>query len=521
MEYDFIVIGAGSAGCVVASRLSERQDLKVLLLEAGGPDDHPDIAVPLAWRSLRETELDWDYATTPQEYCDRRVIKMPRGKVYGGSSSTNAMIYQRGSRGDYDGWAKQGCRGWAWNDVLPYFMKSEHQERGASACHQVGGMLHVADLRQPNPLTLAFVEAAQQAGLRKNDDFNDGEQEGVGLHQVTQKDGQRHSAARAFLHPALKRSSLKAIPHAMVTRLRFEGARCVGASYVKDGEQHEAAARREVILCGGAINSPQLLMLSGIGDPTSLKKLGIDVIKDLPGVGKNLQDHARVFVSHFSKAPVSLARMNDPQERARYDAGQGGLWTSNLGEAGAFVKLNPAAPAPELQLIFLPLIDCPDNPDAHGYMLAPGLVAVQSRGALELQSADPRQPPLINPNYLAAEADMQTLVAGLKLARRILAAPAFAPYRGDEYLPGASVRSDEDIKAFIRAHLDTIFHPTGACKMGHDRLAVVNDRLQVHGIHGLRVADASIMPWIVNANTNAPCMMIGEKCAAMILAETP
>lgn len=521
MAYDFIVIGAGSAGCVVASRLSEGRDLKVLLLEAGGRDDHPDILVPLAWRSLRETKLDWDYVTTPQEHCDNRVIKMPRGKVYGGSSSTNAMIYQRGSRRDYDGWAKLGNQGWAWEDVLPYFMKSEHQERGASAHHQVGGPLNIADLREPNPLTAAFVEAAQQAGLRKNDDFNDGEQEGVGFHQVTQKDGQRHSAARAFLHPALKRGRLKAIPQAMVTHLRFEGRRCIGASYVKDGRRHEVAARREVILCGGAVNSPQLLMLSGIGDRARLERLGIKVIKDLPGVGENLQDHVRVFVSHFSKQPVSLARMNDPQERVRYEQGQGGVWTSNLGEAGAFVKLNPAAPAPELQLIFLPLIDYPENPNAHGYTLAPGLVATQSRGTLELQSADPYQPPLINPNYLAADDDMRALVAGVKLARQILAAPAFAPYRGDEWLPGNRVRSDEDIEAFIRAHLDNIFHPTGTCKMGNDPLAVVNDRLQVHGIQGLRVADGSIMPFIVNANTNAPCMMIGEKCAAMILGETP
>ena len=519
MEYDFIVIGAGSAGCVVASRLSEQRQHQVLLLEAGGPDDHPDIAVPLAWRSLRETELDWNYVTTPQAHCNHRVIKMPRGKVFGGSSSTNAMIYQRGSPGDYDGWAKLGNRGWAWEEVLPYFMKSQNQERGASDFHRVGGMLNVADLREPNPLTVAFVEAAQQAGLRRNDDFNDGEQEGVGFHQVTQKDGMRHSSARAFLHPALKRDNLCAIPHAMVTRLRFEGKRCTGLSYRKDGKAHEAVARREVILCGGAINSPQLLLLSGIGDVASLKKLGIEVVKDLPGVGKNLQDHVRVFVSHFSKEPVSLARMKDPQERLRYDAERSGVWTSNLGEAGAFVKLNPASPVPELQLIFLPLLDDPASPNAHGYMLAPGLVATRSKGWLELQSPDPCQPPRINPNYLAEEEDMQVLVAGVKLARQILASAAFAPYRGAECLPGLHVQSDDGIKAFIRAHLDNIFHPTGTCKMGNDPQAVVNERLQVRGTAGLRVADASIMPWIVNANTNAPCMMIGEKCAAMILDE--
>ena len=519
MEYDYIIIGAGSAGCVVASRLSEQADLRVLLLEAGGPDDHPDIHVPLAWRSLRETEVDWDYITTPQVHCNDREIKMPRGKVYGGSSSTNAMIYQRANPADYDGWARLGNAGWAWRDVLPYFIKSEQQARGASAFHGIDGPLHVGDLRDPNPLSLAFVEAAQQAGLPHNDDFNDGEQEGAGLHQVTQKDGVRCSAAAAFLRPALARENLTAIPFALVTRLLFEGSRCVGVRYIKSAVEQEARATCEVVVCGGAINSPQLLMLSGIGEAEALGRLDIPLVADLPGVGRNLQDHARVFVSHFATQPVSLALMTDPGERVKYDAEKRGVWTSNLGEAGAFVKLDPSSPAPELQLVFLPRVDYPPDPNVHGFMLAPGLVATQSRGDLTLRSADPTDKPLIDPNYLVEARDMQALVDGVRLAREILAASAFDRWRGDEYLPGVDVHSDEDIQGFIRARLDNIFHPTGTCKMGGDSLAVVDERLRVHGIEGLRVADALIMPFIVNANTNAPCIMIGEKCAAMMIED--
>ncbi len=521
MNYDYIVIGAGSTGCVVASRLSEVAELRVLLLEAGGPDNHPDTRLPLAWRELRGTELDWHYTTTPQIHCHNRVIQMPRGKLYGGSSATNAMIYQRGCPTDYDGWATLGNPGWAWRDVLPYFMKSERQARGASPFHGMDGPLHVSDPRDPNPLSLAFVEAAQQVGLAANDDFNDGEQLGAGLHQVTQQNGERCSAADAFLKPALARENLTATPFAQVTRLLFRDNRCIGATYVKNGRMHEALAEREVIVCAGAINSPQILMLSGLGAADELQRHGVAVRADLPGVGQNLQDHARVFVSHFAREPVSLARMQDPAERERYDEERLGVWTSNLGEAGAFVQLDPSQPAPELQLIFLPRIDYPPDPKAHGYLLAPGLVATKSAGSLKLRSANPFDSPLIDPNYLADERDMQVLLEGIKLAREILAAPAFQRFRGDEYLPGSSQRSDDELRHFIRANLDTIFHPTGSCKMGpaEDALAVVDSQLRVHGVAGLRVADASIMPYIVNANTNAPCIMIGEKCAAMLLSE--
>ena len=521
VTYDYIVIGAGSAGCVLASRLSEMADLRILLLEAGGPDDHPDIRIPLAWRDLRGGALDWNYQTTPQAHCHDRRIQMPRGKVYGGSSSTNAMIYQRGSPADYDGWARLGNPGWAWRDALPLFKKSQHQARGASVYHGVGGPLHVSDPVEPNPLSLAFVEAAQQAGLARNLDFNDGDQAGVGLHQLTQRNGQRRSAATAFLKPALARDNLTALPFAQVTRLLMQGTRCIGAAWQKDGRSHTARAEREVIVCAGALNSPQILMLSGLGAADDLRRLGIAVVADLPGVGKNLQDHARVFVSHFAREPVSVARMFDPAERELYDKQRRGIWTSNLGEAGAFIQLDDAANKPELQLIFLPRIDYPPDPKAHGFMLAPGIAATKSAGSLRLRSADPLAAPLIDPNYLADERDMQTLLAGIHIAREILAASAFDRWRGDEYLPGKSQQSESGLRRFIRDNLDTIFHPTGTCKMGpaDDALAVVDAQLRVHGIDGLRVADASIMPRIINANTNAPCIMIGEKCAELLLGD--
>jgi choline dehydrogenase len=519
MTYDYIVIGAGSAGCAVAARLSEHKDLKVLLLEAGGPDEHEDIHIPLSFGSLQKSPLDWAYVTTPQVHCNNRVVEMPRGKVYGGSSSINAMIYQRGNPADYDGWAELGNEGWSWDEVLPYFKKSENQEQGESEFHGVGGPLNVADLRDPNPLSLAFVEAGQEAGLPKNDDFNDGEQDGVGLYQVTQKDGMRHSAALAYLHPALKRDNLTAIPFAMVTRLTFEGTRCTGAVYIKDDEEFTATASKEVIVCGGAFNSPQLLLLSGIGDKDKLEALNIELVKDLPGVGQNLQDHLMVGVSYHSTQPITLANADDKIEQEKFAYDRRGMKTSNYAEAGGFVKLNPESHAPELQFHFVPHINYPNDPNAHGFGVTPGIVTTKSIGYLELQSTDPNDPPLIDPNYLGDEHDMNVLVEGVKLSRKIIHSSAFDKYRGEEYLPGADVVTDDDIKAYIRENATNIFHPIGTCKMGNDPMAVVNDRLQVHGVQGLRVADASIMPFIVNANTNAPCIMIGEKCAAMILGE--
>ena len=522
MSYDYIVIGAGSAGCAVAGRLSERADLKVLVLEAGGADDEPNIHVPAAFPHLFKTPLDWNYETEPQEHCDGRTDYVPRGKMFGGSSSINAMVYQRGNPADYDRWAALGNAGWAWQDVLPYFKKAQNQERGASTAHGIGGPINVADQRDPNPLTVAFVGACKEQGLKMNEDFNAGQQEGFGFYQVTQKDGMRWSAARGYLHPALGRKNLDVVAGALVLRLTFDGTRCTGCVYAKDGAEQTVEASREVILCGGAINSPQLLMLSGIGPKAHLESLGIAVVKDLPGVGQNLQEHLMVPVAYHCKEPITLAAAATPEQAARLQTEGKGLLTSNIAEAGGFVRLSPDAPAPEMQFHFGPtwfVYHGAGNPEGHGFTLLPGVVATKSVGKLELRSADPTDPPRIDPNYLAAPEDMAVLVEGVKLARRILGSSTFARYRGAEHLPGEAVRTDEDIKAFIRTYVQNIYHPVGTCKMGNDPAAVVDHRLRLHGMTGLRVADASIMPKIINANTNNPCIMIGEKCADMILNE--
>jgi len=518
MKYDYIVIGAGSAGCVVANRLSERRDLSVLVLEAGGPDDDPDIHIPGIWPTLMERPIDWQYKTEPQKHINNREVNWPRGKVYGGSSSINAMIYQRGHPANYNEWAALGNEGWGWEDVLPYFIKAENQQRIQSEFHGSDGPLHVADLRDPNPLSKVFVEAAGAVGYPLNDDFNDGEQEGFGLYQVTQKNGRRHSAAVAYLNPALKRPNLTAIPFAHVLRLTFEGTRCTGVVYRKENQEYEVTARREVVVCGGAINSPQLLMLSGIGSKEALTALGIPMVMDLPGVGQNLQDHLNVPVSYQCTQPISLLASSSAEELAKYQAEAMGMLSSNRAEAGGFVSLSMDSSAPEIQFHFVPLWegDTDLHPEVHGFTIWSGISEVKSVGSLSLRSANPDEPPIINPNYLAEEADVLALIESVKTARKIAAAAPFDAYRGQEDIPGATIQNDEELREFVRQNAGTIFHPTGTCKMGNDPMSVVNDRLQVHGVQGLRVADASIMPYIINANTNAPCIMIGEKVADMI-----
>ena len=519
---DYIVIGAGSAGAAVAYRLSEDERNSVLLLEAGGPDSDPNIHVPARFSDLFHSEVDWDYETIPQAGLNNRREYVPRGRVYGGTSSMNAMVYQRGHPSDYDRWAAQDNPGWRYADVLPFFRKMQHQERGESAHHGVGGPINVADPQDPNPLSLAFVDAALEIGYGHNADFNDGVQEGFGLYQVTQKRGQRHSTAVGYLRPALERRNFTALPFARATRLLVERDICVGVEYWHEGETKEARADREVIVCGGAINSPQLLMLSGIGPAARLAELDIPLVKDLPGVGQNLMDHMQVPVAYHCLEPVSLVGKDAPKQAQRYERSKMGLLTSNLGEAGGFVRLNADSPAPELQYHFGPdwfIRHGFETPAGHGFTVLAGMVNTKSTGELRLQSNDPLAPPLIDFGCLSHNDDVQALLAGVKLGRDIVAASAFDRYRGAEFLPGKQVTSDEDLIQYIRNFATTIYHPAGSCKMGHDAMAVVDSRLRVHGIRGLRVADASIMPRIINANTNAPCIMIGEKAAAMILEE--
>lgn len=521
LEADFIVVGAGSAGCAVAARLSENGRHRVLLLEAGGPDDHEDVHIPARFTNLLGSEMDWAYLTVPQPGLNGRRDSVPRGKLYGGSSAINSMVYQRGNPANYERWAALGNAGWRYADLLPWFRRMQHQARGASAQHGVGGPVHVSDLRDPNPLSLAFVAAAQQAGLRHNADFNDGEQEGCGLFQVTQRDGARSSAA-AYLQPAFARGNFRALPFAHVTALEFTGRCCHGLRFLHEGRQRHARATREVILCGGAINSPQLLLCSGVGPAQQLRALGIPVVHDLAGVGRNLMDHVEVPVVWRCTQPVTLAGKDAPQQLARYRRERMGLLTSSNAEAGAFVRLSPRAEAPELQLHFAPgwfVGYGMAPPDGHGFTLHPAVVDIQSVGELRLQSADPLVPPLIDPACLQDERDLQVLLAGLRLSRRIVAMPAFDAWRGAEYLPGAGVQSARALGDYIRDTASTIFHPAGTCKMGQDALAVVDERLRLRGLQGLRVADASIMPRLINANTNAACIMIGEKAAALLLAD--
>lgn len=519
MTSDYIVIGAGSAGCAVAGRLSEA-GAEVLLLEAGGPDEQQEIHVPAAFPYLFKTAVDWDYETEPQKHLNARQDYWPRGKVYGGSSSINAQIYQRGAAADYDGWAALGNDGWSYKDVLPIFKRAQHQERGPSEYHGVDGPINVADLRDPNVLTQAFVAAAGERGHILNDDFNGASQEGFGIYQVTQKNGMRWSAARGYLHPALERPNMAVIPHAMVVQLEFDGDRCTGATYIKDDETHTVSARKEVILSGGAINSPQLLMLSGIGPRQQLESFGIDVIRDLPGVGEHLVDHMMSPVAVACTQDVSLASAGSDEEGAKFAAAQMGMLTSNIGEGGGFMKLADDAVAPELQFHFAPgwfIFHGAGNPPGHGYTLLPTLVGTKSVGRMWLRSADALEKPALDPNYLADDADMEVLLKGTRIAREILTSPAFDEFRGLEHLPGKDFQTDDELREHIRNYATGIYHPVGTCKVGVDNMSVVDPSLRVRGIEGLRVADASIMPTIINANTNNPCIMIGEKCADLVL----
>jgi choline dehydrogenase len=518
-SYDYIIVGAGSAGCVLASRLTEDRKTTVLLLEAGASDRKPTIHIPAAFSTLFKSPYDWAYSTEVQPHLQQRQLFWPRGKMLGGSSSMNAMIYTRGNRGDYDGWRDLGNGGWSFSDVLPYFKRSEHQERGVSEYHGVDGPLNVADLRSLNPLSHAFVAAGREVGLPYNHDFNGPRQDGVGFFQVTQKRGRRHSTATAFLQPACNRGKLTVRTRTYVSRLLIDDARVTGVLAVEAGQAQCIYVNREVVLCAGVVNSPQLLLLSGIGPADQLKAMGIPVVIDLPGVGDNLQDHLVAGVAYTCTQPVTMMGVGTIEEILRYLLFKAGPLTSNIAEAGGFFRTDAGKSAPDLQLFFTPVFYVNHGftrHEGHGFSILASCLRPRSRGYISLAANTPSEPPLIQPNYLSCQADLHALVEGVKLCRRLGQASAFDPFRGMEIYPGPAAQSDQALVEYIRRMAESCYHPVGTSKMGHDAMAVVDPRLRVHGIAGLRIADASIMPTIVSGTTNAPTIMIAEKAADLV-----
>ena len=526
--YDYIIVGAGSAGCVLAARLSADSSVKVLLLEAGPVDDVQEIQAPAALSRLFQSAYDWNYNTVPQHRAAGRSIYWPRGRVLGGSSSMNAMIYIRGNRRDFQAWRDEhGCSGWGYEDLMPYFRRSEDNSRGASAYHGTGGPLAVSDVRYKSPACEAFIAAAREQGATANEDFNGPRQDGVGWYQVTQRKGRRCSAAAAYLHPVMSRPNLTVHTGALVTKILIEDGQATGVDYLRHGEIETAIADGEVIVCGGAVNSPQLLMLSGVVPADHLIEMGISVHADSPGVGANLSDHPVLPVIWSTPRLRGLWEKTGNAGALRWQLTHRGPVASNVAESGGFAHSEPGLPAPDLQLHVLAapyknqgLAD----PAQRAMTVLVGLVEVRSRGRIRLRSADPRHRPAIDPGYLSdGGADARALVAGLKMAREFVTARPMAAICRSEIAPGAHIRSDAELLEYVRSSVATLYHPVGTCAMGSEARwgSVLDPELRVRGISGLRVVDASVMPTLPRGNTNAPTIAIAERAADLIAGRAP
>jgi choline dehydrogenase len=525
LEADFVIVGAGSAGCVMATRLSEDPSTRVVLLEAGGEDRNRWIHIPLGYgKTFADSSVSWCYEAEPDAGANGRRIFWPRGKVLGGSSSINGMVYIRGQHEDFDLWRQFGNTGWSSTDVLPYFKRAQHQVRGASEFHSTGGPLCVSDTSEHHPICEAFIAGAMELGYERNDDFNGAKQDGVGYHQTTTRNGKRCSTAVGYLHPVRNRPNLRVVTGALAEKILFEGKRAVGVAFREHGQPRTVRAAREVILCGGAVNSPQLLLLSGVGPADQLAQFDIPVVHELRGVGQSLQDHYSAPIKLKCRLPITV---NDVmQSNAKklkvglqyYLFGTGPL-TMAAGPAALFVRTRQELATPDVKISVAPFSSDKLQDGLHpwsGFGLTVYQLRPESRGEIRLKSANPADPPAMLPNYLATETDRRAIVDGLKIGRRILATSPMRHYVSEEYQPGASVTTDEQLLLHAKNTGNTVFHPTSTCKMGVDAMAVVDPELRVYGIAGLRVVDASIMPTVISGNTNAATIMIGEKAADMV-----